>query len=144
MDKSDKRVARTIDLYKEYSAAVRKDALDLDLKWAKFATGHPALFEKKVDEQVELVNSFFGNEECQRFLVNISSFYDTLQICVENRACDRNTAIDLFGPMGRSVFEISGHYIMATRQTHRSGAFGRGLEEFYRLRKENIVQRYIG
>ena len=139
----DKRVGRTLELYKDYSQAVRKDALDLDLRWAQFAVEHPNLFEKKIEEQQILVTSFFDSAERRLALINLTTFYDTLFICVQNGACDRNTAIELFGSTAKSTFEISGHYIETTRKAHRSNAFGWGLEQMYRLRKEGLFSRYI-
>jgi hypothetical protein len=138
----DKRVERTLDLYRDYTNVVRKDFLDLDLKWAQFASPDPGILDKTPEEQKKTVYAFFDTIENQRLLANVLNFYDTLYVCVVNRACDRNSAIDLFGSTAKITFEISAHYIDVKRKTQRNDILGRGLEQMYRIRRESFFERY--
>jgi hypothetical protein len=113
----DKRVARTLDLYKDYAAAVRKDFVELDFRWAQFAKEQPQVLDKNQEEQRRLVSTFFANVDNERALANILNYYDTVYVCIINRACDRDSAIELFGLTAKPAFEISAHYTIHAFQT---------------------------
>jgi hypothetical protein len=70
-------------------------------------------------------------------------FFDTLSACIEHRACDRNTALYLFQETAEGTFEVAGYHIDLNRKDYRNPAFARGLENIYRLKRENLLLSYL-
>jgi hypothetical protein len=139
----DKRVQRSLDFYKDYTVAVRNEFLDLDQRWTDLSAKYPDFLTRKIDDQRKITDEFFQAAENRRKLTSIVTFFDALYICIDNRACDRNTALDLMGPTAGTMFEMSGHFIQERRHVQRTNSVGRGLEQIYRLRRERFFERYL-
>jgi len=138
----DRRVARTIDMTKLYTDQVRDKYLDLVAKWGA-ATDSPTFFQQSPEQMKQFVLGFFHDEDADKLLTNYLDFFDALAVCIDNRACDRNSAIDYFSSTARFVYHASAYYIEETRANDRDPKFGAGLEQFVKLRRECFVGRFL-
>jgi hypothetical protein len=139
----DRRVARTIDMTKFYADRVRGDYLALSEQWDAATQSNDRFFQQSPDEMKRLVLDFFHNRDAHSRLINYLDFFDGLIVCIDNRACDRNSAIDYFSTSARFVYEMSAFYIADTRANDRDPTFGAGLERFNQLAREHLISRYL-
>jgi hypothetical protein len=138
----DRRVQRTLDMRKEYIETIRRDYVSLIDDWNE-NPDTPKVLTGTVAEQKAIVLAFFAVRSERTKLDNVIDFFDTLYFCIDNRACDRNTALYLFKPVARSVFEISAPYIAELRVRDRDAQFATGVEWLYRAQPQSLVRRYL-
>ncbi|HMK80347.1 MAG TPA: hypothetical protein VK438_11900 [Xanthobacteraceae bacterium] len=138
----DRRVARTVDMTKLYSEQIRDKYLDLAAKW-RAASVQPGFYQQSEEKMKQFVLEFFENQDNDKLLTNYLDFFDGLAVCIENGACDRNSAIDYFSHTARYVCEMSFPYLEKMRKDDRDPAFGAGLERFCLLKRESFIGRYL-
>ena len=139
----DRRVARTIEVDKQYHAETRDDFIDLTTKWNSYASGIAGFFQKLPDEQSDIVVKFFDDDTKQKSLNEILDFYDVLFVCIDKRSCDRNSALELFGKNADDTYEDFAFYILAQRKAQRDTSIGDGLEKIYKMAPESFFWRYL-
>jgi hypothetical protein len=138
----DKRVQNVLALRSEFAGGVYKDYLKLMSDWDNFpdadAIGHATEAQQK-----KIVATFFGKNENKDRLLSITDFFDTLSACIDQGACDRNTAIYLFQNAANQVFQISGYRVEQVRDEDGDPNFAKGLESMYRLEEQNSLRGYF-
>jgi hypothetical protein len=139
----DKRVDLVMTFNREYNDSIRKEYLGLISRWDKFAESAGYRRDLSLDDKKLMVLKFFKSTENVDSLRNISDFFYTLFVCVKGRACDRNTALDLFSNQAKTVFESFGFYILERRDLDKDETTGDGLEGIYRLNLEGYIFRYF-
>jgi hypothetical protein len=139
----ERRVSKTVEMTKLYTDKVRLDYLELIANWDGYTKRIDNFFELDRAELKKRILSFFKDEKNHKLILNYLDFFDVLVVCIENNACDRNSAIDFFGPSAKLAYEISGYHIEETRQGDRDPSFGDGLKRFYRLPRQGFLGRYL-
>jgi hypothetical protein len=133
----DRRVAKVTELGKDYSVYFKNDYLDLMTNWGRHVTKAGNIENQPEDEEVKrIVYLFFESADNERKLVNVLYFFDMLSICVNNRSCDRNSALDLFDKILDSTYGTFFWYIAGRRETFKEPSFGAGLEFLHNMEKE--------
>jgi hypothetical protein len=121
---------------------IRPEYLKLISEW-NAAPETSTILNMTQDEQKKVVLDFFEKRDHRDQLTALVEFFETVALCVQHRACDRNTTLELFKITVDTLFEISAFYILETRKTDRDPAVGEGLERLYRLKSESFVERYL-
>jgi hypothetical protein len=136
----ERRVQRTLDLRKEYIDKIRPDYLALTDQWDADPESAKVL-TVDIPQQKQIVLKFFQDAAHRRELENYLDFFDTMYTCIDNRACDKNTALYLFKAHARSIFEFAAPYIYELRKLDRDPSVGEGLETFYNSKPASLIAR---
>jgi hypothetical protein len=139
----DKRVEQTMALRKEFNESIRRDYLSFLSRWDRYAKEKHFRSAGSVGEKAIIIEFFERGTDNVDALRNISDFYDTLLICINNGACDANAAVDLFQQPARVIFEISAYFILARRKLDCNEAYSAGLESLYKLQRQTFIRRYL-
>jgi hypothetical protein len=133
----DRRVERTVAFSKDFNSSVRKSYLSLLTAWDSYA-GQQNFYDKDENGKKEIIENFFkADEKRQPSLDDALDFYDTLYICVYRRSCDRNSALDFFGPSVTNLFQIFAFHIFDTRDADKDPSVGKGLELLYHMKRDS-------
>ena len=136
----DRRVTTTLDFYQTYNDKIRESYLDLVNKWQNYVNGIEEFRHMTEDRQKEVVIKFFDNDnDIRGKLENLLDFFDTLAICVRNRSCDTNTAIDVLGKQVMNLYEISAYFIGKQRSRDNDPTVGKGLEDLYNINRQSLI-----
>jgi hypothetical protein len=138
----DKRVQAVLALRTEFASRVYKDYLKLMSDWDNFPDAN-AIAHATDAEQKRIIENFFAKNENKDRLLSIADFFDTLSACIDQGACDRNTAIYLFQNSANQVFQISGYHVEKVRNDDGDPNFAKGLESMYRLESQNFLRGYL-
>jgi len=145
----DRRVDRTIAFSKEFNSSVRRSYLNLMTSWNAYAEQN-SFYRHSEDEQRKLINDFFKNDPAkdddkrrEASFNDTLDFYDTLDICVSRRSCDRNSALDFFRPSITALYQVFAFHIFDRRNTEKDPSVGRGLEDLYRMKADSWWQMYL-
>lgn len=80
-------------------------------------------------EEIKQMNFDQQSSRLEEDVVRLSEFYSGLQVCIENKICDRKTARDFFSANSSSFWWVFRPYFESERQA-RGKTFGMGLENF--------------
>jgi hypothetical protein len=137
----DKRVQNVLALRSEFTGGAYKDYLKLMSDFDNFPDSD-ALPHATEAQQKKILANFFAKSENKDRLLSIADFFDTLSACIDQGACDRNTAIYLFQNSANQVFQIAGYRVEQLRNEDDSN-FGKGLESMYRLEEQNFLRGFL-
>jgi hypothetical protein len=138
----DKRVQNVLSLRSEFVGGVYKNYLGLMSDWDNYPDSG-AIHHATEAQQKKILLNFFAKNENKDRLLSITDFFDTLSACIDQRACDRNTAIYLFQNSANQVFQISGYHVEQVRDEDGDPNFAKGLESLYRLETQNFLFGYL-
>lgn len=138
----DKRVQAVLALRSEFSSRVSNDYLKLMSDWDNFPAAN-AIAHATESQQKKIMENFFAKNENKDRLLSIADFFDTLSACIDQGACDRNTAIYLFQNAASLAFQISGYHVEQVRNDDGDPNFAKGLESMYRLETQNFLRGYF-
>jgi hypothetical protein len=139
----DRRVSKTVEMTKFYTDKVRADYLNVIGQWNSYTKSIGNFFQREPAEMQQDILKFFADEKVRNLTHNYLDFFDLLWVCIDNRACDRNAAIEFFEPSAHLSYEIMAYHIVDTRDHDRDPAFGRGLEKLYGLPREHCVGKFF-
>jgi len=137
-DRYDRRVTTTLNLYQTYNEKIRNSYLDLVDKWQNYVHGVSDFRHMNQTGQEKVVLSFFADDVIRAKLENSLDFFDTLAICVNNRSCDTNTALDVLGKQVKNLYEISAYFTIEERSKDNDPTVGKGLEDLYKTNRKSL------
>jgi hypothetical protein len=139
----DKRVQSTLTFRTDFASGVRSDYSKLINNYNKSVPDPRKITEAGGQQQEEIVEAFFMKDENKNLLNNIADFFDSLQACIEYRACDQNTAGYLFKSPALQVYESFGYYIDKARKSYHQPEFAAWLQSIAHLKAENTILSYL-
>lgn len=140
----DKRVQNVLSLRTEFAGSVHGDCLKLVNDWWD-SSETDAFFSKDATDETrkQVVGRFFAKEGNNDRLRSIVDFFDTLSACIDQGACDRNTALYLFKNPASQVHDIAWYQVEDARDGQQGRDFAKGLESMYQLEEQNFLLSYI-